>query len=65
MSNTERHEQPELTLPAQHEFTFLLSCVRSFFESEMPLPPAVDLDWNTLVLLAERHAVVGLFFSGC
>ena len=62
MSNTERHEQPELTLPGRREFSFLLSCVRSFFESETPLPPALDLDWNTLIQLAERHAVIGLLF---
>jgi hypothetical protein len=43
------------------EFPFLLACVRRFFDSEAPLPPAAGLDWRKLMQLAERHAVVALF----
>jgi hypothetical protein len=48
--------------PAAREFTFLLACVRSFFEPGTPLPSAAGLHWPHLIALAERHAVVGLFW---
>lgn len=43
------------------EFSFLLSCLRSFFQPEATIPPAADLDWQKLIQLAERHAVLPLF----
>jgi len=43
------------------EFPFLLGCVRRFFDSEAPQPTTAGLDWDKLMQLAERHAVVALF----
>jgi len=56
ISNTD----PRRTLVTQ-EFSFLLACVRRFFDPEAPRPTAAGLDWRKLTKLAERHAVVALF----
>ena len=43
------------------EFSFLLACLRSFFQPGATIPPAADLNWRRLIQLAERHAVLPLF----
>ncbi len=43
------------------EFSFLLDCVRSHFQPEIPLSNVPSLDWRKLVNLSERHGV-GHFF---
>lgn len=42
------------------EFSFLLACLRSFFQPDSPVPAAAGVDWPKLIELAKRHAVLPL-----